>query len=98
VGSGASVQAYAKANPWVLERTLIYHDSAVAARFIKQPVFCACAEFDPVVAPAGQFAIYNALGGPKSLQVLRAGHFEYPGAAEEREILTRNLVNFFGGV
>jgi len=93
-GSGASVQAFARHHSHVAE-TLAYYDAAIAGRYIKQPMHLALALFDPVVAPPGQFAVYNALPGPKELFVLRAGHFEYPEkAAEERKLLSE-LRGFF---
>ncbi len=96
VGSAASVQTYAREHPEVLAETLAYFDAAAAARLVNQPVLCACAVFDPVVAPPGQFAIHHALAGPKDLLPLAAGHFsDFPGAGEEHRILTQNLVDFF---
>ncbi|MCG6863681.1 MAG: acetylxylan esterase [Chromatiaceae bacterium] len=93
-GSGASVQAFARRHVHVAE-TLAYYDAAVAARYIRQPMHLALARFDPAVAPPGQFAVYNALPGPKELFVLTAGHFEHPGsAAEDRELLSE-LRGFF---
>lgn len=94
-GSGASVQAFARRNVHVAE-TLAYYDAAVAARHIRQPMHVAAALFDPVVAPPGQFAIYNALSGPKELFVLRAGHFEHPESAAENRRLLSELRGFFG--
>jgi cephalosporin-C deacetylase len=93
-GSGCSVQTFAREHVHVVE-TLAYYDAAVAARYIRQPMHLALARFDPAVAPPGQFAIYNALPGPKELFVLTAGHFEHPGsAAEDRELLSE-LRGFF---
>jgi len=75
---------------------LAYYDAAVAARYIRQPMHLAPARFDPAVAPPGQFAIYNALPGPKELFVLTAGHFEHAtSATEDRELLSE-LRGFFG--
>ncbi|MCF7996350.1 MAG: acetylxylan esterase, partial [Chromatiaceae bacterium] len=48
-----------------LKETLAYYDAGSAARFIRQPMLVAAALFDPSVAPPTQFAIYNALAGPK---------------------------------
>lgn len=93
-GSAASVQQFAKKHPRVLE-TLRYYDAAVAARFVRQPVHCACAKFDPSVAPAGQFAVYNALGGEKRLFTLTAGHHAHPGQVEEERKLLQEIDNFF---
>jgi cephalosporin-C deacetylase len=56
----------------------------------------AAALFDPAVAPPGQFAIYNALPGPKELFVLTAGHFDHPASAMENRSLLSELKVFFG--
>jgi cephalosporin-C deacetylase len=93
-GSAASVQAFARRHGHVVE-TLAYYDAAVAARHIRQPMHVAAALFDPAVAPPGQFAIYNALPGPKELFVLKAGHFDYPEAAAENRKLLSALRGFF---
>jgi cephalosporin-C deacetylase len=93
-GSGASVQAFARRHVHVAE-TLAYYDAAIAARHIRQPMHVAAALFDPVVAPPGQFAIYNALPGPKELFVLTAGHFDYPEAAAENRKLLSEIRGFF---
>lgn len=96
VGSAASVQGYARGHPEVLATTLAYYDAAAAAHRVTQPVLCACAQFDPAVAPPGQFAVYKGLAGPKYLLPLSAGHFEdYPGANEEHQIVTQTLADFF---
>jgi cephalosporin-C deacetylase len=55
----------------------------------------AAALFDPVVVPPGQFAIFNALPGPKELFVLKAGHFEYPESTVEDRKLLSELGGFF---
>lgn len=93
-GSGAAVQAFAHHHVHITE-TLAYYDAAVAARYIRRPMHLAAALFDPVVAPPGQFAIYNALAGPKKLFVLSAGHFEYPESAAENKKLLSELRGFF---
>jgi cephalosporin-C deacetylase len=94
VGSARSVQAFVRRHPRVVE-TLAYYDAATAAGFLRIPVHCACAQVDPSVAPEGQFSIFNAIPGPKTLFSLTAGHLEYPGqAGEERELL-REIDNFF---
>lgn len=82
-GSGEAVRQYAQEHPEVLENVLQYFDAATIARHIRVPVLCECALFDPAVPPPGQFAVYNALGGPKELIVRRAGHFSYPEEAAE---------------
>lgn len=94
-GSAASVQAFAHRYPGVADRALAFHDAAVAARHVAIPTHCACALFDPVVAPPGQFAIYNALPGAKDLFVLRAGHYGHPEQAAEEDRLRAALVTFF---
>jgi cephalosporin-C deacetylase len=87
LGSGEAVRGFERRHGHVLE-TLRYYDAACAARRIGIPVHVAAALFDPIVAPPGQFAIYNALPGTKSLFVLDAGHYEYPRrAAQDRELL-----------
>ena len=93
-GSAASVQRFASKDPKVLD-VLRYYDAAIAARHIRIPVHCACAVLDPSVAPPCQFAIYNALGGPRSLQVLAAGHHSHPGETREAAELRREVHNFF---
>lgn len=94
VGSAAAVRDFARRCPRVLD-VLPYYDAAVAARHVRIPTHCACALFDPMVAPAGQFAIFNALSGPRELFVLTAGHHDYPGQSGEVLELRRNLYNFF---
>ena len=96
-GSGASVQRMYRKKKDILE-TLLYYDAAVAAQLIKIPVHCACALFDPMVAPPGQFAIYNALAGPKELFVLQAGHFEYQDQQKEEEALLTEIDQFFNSL
>jgi cephalosporin-C deacetylase len=93
-GSAASVQKFVRRHPRARE-TLAYFDAASAARFVRIPVHCACARFDPAVAPAGQFAIYNALAGPKSLFMLQAGHHAYPGQEETERELLQEIDNYF---
>jgi cephalosporin-C deacetylase len=83
VGSGQAVRIYHQHHPEV-PNILSYFDAATAAGHIKIPVLCACAQLDPAVPPPGQFAIYNALPGAKRLHVLQAGHYAWPGEAEDR--------------
>lgn len=94
VGSGESVRKYYPEHPEVVD-VLQYFDSATAARRIQIPVLVAAALFDPAVPPPGQFAVYNALPGPKELFVLSAGHFEYAAAAQEDRRLRKSLEHFF---
>lgn len=93
-GSGAAVQTFARRHVHIAE-TLAYYDAAVAARYLRQPMHVAAALFDPAVAPPGQFAIYNALPGPKQLFVLSTGHFEHPDSAAEHRKLLSELRGFF---
>jgi cephalosporin-C deacetylase len=97
-GSGAAVRIAHTRNKQAVERTLAYYDAAVAARWIRVPVYFACAAFDPMVAPPGQFAVYNAVPGEKSLFVLRAGHFTYPEQADEERELLREVHQFFAAL
>lgn len=92
-GSAASVQQYEKqhGNSQV---TLQYYDAASAANFIDQPVHVAAALFDPMVAPPGQFSIYNALKN-STLFVLDAGHFDYPQRELQEQALQKELLEFF---
>ncbi|MEO5366481.1 MAG: acetylxylan esterase [Magnetococcus sp. WYHC-3] len=93
-GSNASVAAFQARHGHALE-TLRYYDAASAARFVRVPVHVAAAAFDPVVPPAGQYAVYNALAGPKRLFPLTAGHHPWPGQAEEEQRLREDVVAFF---
>ncbi|WP_150048854.1 MULTISPECIES: acetylxylan esterase [Methylomonas] len=97
IGSAASVAAYARRNGHFPD-ALRYYDAATAALFASQPVHVAAALFDPMVAPAGQFAVYNAWAGPKSLFVLKAGHFEYANQPEQERLLLQELREFFAGL
>lgn len=94
VGSGEAVRAYVARGLDPMP-TLAYHDAATAARRIRIPVHCALAEFDPAVAPPGQFSIFNALSGPRELFLLQAGHYPYAGAEEEERRLMGELERFF---
>ncbi len=93
-GSAAALKAYSQHHHHIFD-TLAYYDAAIAARYAVQPLHAALALFDPVVAPPGQFAIYNAWVAQKSLFVLDAGHFEYPQQAEQERQLITELQEFF---
>jgi cephalosporin-C deacetylase len=58
-------------------------------------VHCACAKFDPSVAPAGQFAVYNAIPGQKRLFALTAGHHSHSEQVREERELLREIDEFF---
>jgi cephalosporin-C deacetylase len=94
VGSGEAVRRHQARHGNVMA-TLVYYDAASAAGFVDAPTHVAAALFDPAVAPPGQFAIYNCLGGPKQLFVLDAGHFDYPNSARQRRELLADLESFF---
>ncbi len=94
IGSGAAVTQYVKERGHI-PITLVYYDAAIAASFASQPVHIAAALFDPMVAPPGQFAVYNAWAGPKALLVLDAGHFEYPRQDQQNQQLLNELRQFF---
>jgi cephalosporin-C deacetylase len=96
-GSGESVRSFERRHGHVLD-TLSYYDAASAAGHSRIPVHVAAAVFDPVVAPPGQFAIYNALPEPKRLFLLDAGHFEYPRQAEQVRALRDDLRTFFSAL
>lgn len=93
VGSGEAVRLYARTHPEVRE-VLAYFDASVAARHLAIPTLVAPALFDPAVPPPGQFAIYNALPGPRELLALPAGHFDWPGAAAEDARTRTALIRF----
>jgi cephalosporin-C deacetylase len=95
IGSGAAVSDYVRRHGHIPD-TLSYYDAAIAAGFAMQPVHIAAALFDPMVAPPGQFAIYNAWAGPKYLFVLDAGHYEYPRQQQQNQHLLWKLQAFFG--
>ncbi len=94
VGSGAAIQAYVHQHGHVPD-TLDYYDAASAAHFAHTPLLAALARFDPAVAPPGQFAIFNAWAGSKAIEVLPAGHFDYPQLLREELRLHRRLVHWF---
>ncbi|MGN9815225.1 acetylxylan esterase [Streptomyces sp. SD11] len=94
-GSGESVRTHVRRHPEALD-VLAYFDAATAAAHLDIPVLSACALFDPVVPPPGQFAVHNALAGPRRLEVLDAGHFSYPGEPEQRRHLGQVTSEFFG--
>ena len=96
-GSAASVQNYQRDHGHVLD-TLLYYDAAIAAKYIRVPVHVAAALSDPVVAPPGQFCIYNALSCEKHLFVLDQGHADYPRKTLQDNALRAELREFFSGL
>lgn len=93
-GSARALQDYQKKHCHVLE-TLAFYDAAIAARHIWVPVHIAAALADPVVAPPGQFSIYNAIPNEKKLFVLSMGHSEYALKALQDQALFNELQDFF---
>jgi cephalosporin-C deacetylase len=94
VGSGAAIQAYVHQHGHVPD-TLDYYDAASAAQFAHAPLLAALAGFDPAVAPPGQFALFNAWAGSKALEVVSAGHFDYPQRLRDELRLHRRLAHWF---
>lgn len=94
-GSANSVQQYYQDHKKQTLKVLRYFDAATAAKRITIPMHCACALFDPCVAPPGQFAVYNALPGRKQLFTLDAGHYNYPNQQQQEHQLINELDAFF---
>lgn len=93
-GSGEVVRLFAKRDPSI-RQTLAYFDAATAATFVRIPVMVSVALFDPAVPPPGQFAVANALGGPKQIHVLSASHFDHPSLLPEEEALSDLVQKWF---
>ncbi len=93
-GSAAAVQKYQREHGNILA-TLNYYDAAIAAQTIQTPLHIAAALADPVVAPPGQFSIYNAVPGEKKLFVLDMGHADYPDKVVQEKALLSELQEFF---
>ncbi len=94
LGSAAAVQNFQRQHGNILA-TLQYYDAAIAAQLIRCPVHIAAALSDPVVAPPGQFSIYNALVNEKKLFVLDQGHSEYSCQPAQNKALLLELQEFF---
>jgi len=95
LGSTKSMQNFYKSHRKLTLKVLRYYDAANAAKRITIPMHCACAQFDPCVAPPAQFAIFNALGGEKKLFLLDAGHHNYPNQKQQELELIKQLDTFF---
>ena len=93
VGSGEAVRQLVARTPAVVE-VLPYYDAAIAATRIRIPTLVAAARFDPAVPPPGQFAVYNALAGPRELYARDAAHLE-GGFSMEEERLIRQRIDAF---
>ena len=91
-GSGEAVRRHVLAHPEARE-VLRYFDASTAATFARVPVRVEAARWDVVVPPPGQFAVANAVaraartggGAALELDVLPAGHAEYPGVDGVRD-------------
>ncbi len=94
-GSARSLQEFYRSHKKITLNTLRYYDAASAAKRIKIPMHCACALFDPCVAPPGQFAIFNAINCEKQLYILEAGHHNYKNEALQELELINQLDDFF---
>ncbi len=97
-GSAYSVQQYYLNHKKQTIKVLRYYDAAIAAKRIKMPVHFACAQFDPCVAPPGQFAICNSVGSEKQLYTLEAGHHDYPNKHHQDVDLMQQLEVFFASL
>ncbi len=95
LGSTRSLQQFYKNHKKQALKVLRYFDAVTAAKRISIPIHCACAVFDPFVAPPAQFAIYNALPRSKELFVLMEGHHSYPEQKQQEQELITELDAFF---
>lgn len=78
VGSGEAVREHVAAHPEARE-TLRWFDASSSMTLTRVPVRVEAALWDPYVPPQGQFAVANAVG-TLDLEVLPAGHADYPGS------------------
>lgn len=93
-GSANAVQKYQREHGNIAD-ILSYYDAAIAAKHIHIPMHIAAALSDPVVAPPGQFSIYNALTGEKKLFVLNCGHSDCRDLADQQKKLQIEIGEFF---
>lgn len=84
-GSGEQVRQAAERDPSIRE-VLRYFDAATAATRVGIPVMVCAAQEDPAVPPVGQFSVFQALAGQKSLLVQAAAHREYPGEDRDHSV------------
>lgn len=97
VGSGHQVSQAVALKPELMD-VLAYYDAAVAARFIRQPMFLAPALFDPAVPPPGQFAVCNAVTSPKVVHIKKAGHFTWEGLPREGRAQNEVMTTWFNEI
>ncbi len=81
-GSGEQVRQAVQRDP-ALGQILRYFDAATAAARVRIPVMVCAAREDPAVPPVGQFSVFHALVGQKSLLLQAASHQEYPGQGRD---------------
>lgn len=78
LGSGEAVRAHVAAHPEARD-VLRWFDASSSMTLTRVPVRVEAALWDPYVPPQGQFAVANAVG-TLDLEVLPAGHADYPGS------------------
>jgi len=78
LGSGESVRAHVAAHPEVRDVLRLF-DASTALGFARIPVRVEAALWDQYVPPPGQFAV-AAAASDLELEVLPAGHADYPGS------------------
>jgi len=93
VGRGEVVRQHFQKHPEIAG-VLRYFDACTAARHLRIPTLVAPALFDPAVPPPGQFAIYNAIPGPKELHLRQAGHFDHADSPAEDAAERAALIRF----
>lgn len=77
LGSGEMQRSWVKRHPEAREQLRLF-DASTAALFLRVPVRVEAALWDQYVPPQGQFSVANAVR-ELELEVLPAGHAEYPG-------------------
>ena len=79
LGSGEHQRAHVRRHPEAREQLRLF-DASTSALFFRVPVRVEAALWDQYVPPPGQFSIANAVPPELlELEVLPAGHAEYPG-------------------
>ena len=85
VGSGESCRQYILEHPEA-RAVLAWFDASAAAKYIRIPVCVTPANFDPCVAPVGQFSIANAIPEScKTLFIRETGHFP-PTEVDQKQL------------
>ena len=84
-GSGEACRQYILEHPEA-RVVLAWFDASAAAKYIRIPVCITPANFDPCVAPVGQFSIANAVPEPyKTLFIRETGHFP-PTETDQKQL------------